>query len=195
MKNHEIVPGTLIASIAHLRHGGVHKILRELCKHRLVSYERGKQCGHISYDFFIVLLQTGPRDCFCVLISRWWISIDKQWLWLPCTEGTGITKRHLRGWKPNRSWERVWYLCGHKWRGGTALPEDSSVSHTFMASRKDWSFEFYNFSVCLYFFIYTAFCLQPPFCLCIFQHFHFQQFLPEGRYIEFCILWHAFGIS
>jgi len=43
MKNHEIVPGMLIASIASLRHGGVHKVLRELCKHRLLSYERGSR--------------------------------------------------------------------------------------------------------------------------------------------------------
>lgn len=44
MKNHELVPGSLIASIANLRHGGVHKLLKELSKHRLVSYERGKHC-------------------------------------------------------------------------------------------------------------------------------------------------------
>jgi len=41
MKNHELVPGSLIASIASLRHGGVHKLLKELCKHRLLAYERG----------------------------------------------------------------------------------------------------------------------------------------------------------
>ena len=34
MKNHELVPGSLIASIASLRHGGVHKILMELSKNR-----------------------------------------------------------------------------------------------------------------------------------------------------------------
>ncbi|XP_014281362.1 serine/threonine-protein kinase RIO2 [Halyomorpha halys] len=42
MKNHELVPGALAAVIANLRHGGVHKILRDLCKNRLLSYERGK---------------------------------------------------------------------------------------------------------------------------------------------------------
>ncbi|XP_063215631.1 serine/threonine-protein kinase RIO2 isoform X2 [Bacillus rossius redtenbacheri] len=42
MKNHEVVPASLAASIANLRHGGVHKLLKELCKHRLLSYERGK---------------------------------------------------------------------------------------------------------------------------------------------------------
>ncbi|XP_074029586.1 RIO kinase 2 [Leptinotarsa decemlineata] len=43
MKNHELVPGPLVASIANLQHGGVHKLLRELCKHRLLTYERGKK--------------------------------------------------------------------------------------------------------------------------------------------------------
>ncbi|XP_033316839.1 serine/threonine-protein kinase RIO2 isoform X2 [Bombus bifarius] len=43
MKNHELVPASLAAQIANLRYGGVHKLLKELCKHRLLSYERGKQ--------------------------------------------------------------------------------------------------------------------------------------------------------
>lgn len=56
MKNHELVPGSLIASIASLRHGGVHKILKELCKHRLLSYERGKhydgyRLTNLGYDY------------------------------------------------------------------------------------------------------------------------------------------------
>ena len=41
MKNHEIVPAALVASIAALKHGGCQKILQELAKHRLVSFERG----------------------------------------------------------------------------------------------------------------------------------------------------------
>lgn len=44
MKNHELVPASLAAQIANLRYGGVHKLLKELCKHRLLSYERGKHC-------------------------------------------------------------------------------------------------------------------------------------------------------
>uniref|UniRef100_A0A336LMA8 Serine/threonine-protein kinase RIO2 n=1 Tax=Culicoides sonorensis TaxID=179676 RepID=A0A336LMA8_CULSO len=43
MKNHELLPGALTASIANIRGGGTHKLLRELCKHKLVTYERGKQ--------------------------------------------------------------------------------------------------------------------------------------------------------
>jgi RIO kinase 2 len=44
MKNHELCPGALIAVVANLKAGGVHKLLRELCKHKLVAYERGKKC-------------------------------------------------------------------------------------------------------------------------------------------------------
>ncbi|ALC47763.1 CG11859 [Drosophila busckii] len=43
MKNHELVPGPLAAAIANLKTGGVHKLLKELCKHKLVTYERGKK--------------------------------------------------------------------------------------------------------------------------------------------------------
>ncbi|XP_034398398.1 serine/threonine-protein kinase RIO2 [Cyclopterus lumpus] len=42
MKNHEIVPVSLLASIASLKHGGCNKVLRELVKHKLVAYERSK---------------------------------------------------------------------------------------------------------------------------------------------------------
>lgn len=43
MKNHELCPGSLIAVVASLKSGGAHKLLRELCKHRLVAYERGNK--------------------------------------------------------------------------------------------------------------------------------------------------------
>lgn len=43
-KNHEVVPGALAASIANLKAGGVHKLLKELCKTKLLSYERGRKC-------------------------------------------------------------------------------------------------------------------------------------------------------
>jgi len=42
MKNHEIVPVSLIAAIANLKHGGTHKIVRELSKHRLLAFEKNK---------------------------------------------------------------------------------------------------------------------------------------------------------
>lgn len=56
MKNHELVPGPMAASIANLQHGGVHKLLKELCKHKLLSYERGKRYDgyrltNMGYDY------------------------------------------------------------------------------------------------------------------------------------------------
>lgn len=55
MKNHEIVPMELIASIAHLRHGGCHKVLKELARNSLVKYEHGRVAGYrltfSGYDY------------------------------------------------------------------------------------------------------------------------------------------------
>lgn len=51
MKNHELVPSPLVASIAHLHGGGCHKVLRELNKHRLVAYEGGKRCEFDCLNF------------------------------------------------------------------------------------------------------------------------------------------------
>ncbi|XP_033034934.1 serine/threonine-protein kinase RIO2 [Trachypithecus francoisi] len=56
MKNHEIVPGSLIASIASLKHGGCNKILRELVKHKLIAWERtktvqGYRLTNAGYDY------------------------------------------------------------------------------------------------------------------------------------------------
>lgn len=42
MKNHEVVPASLVASIAALKHGGCYKILREMVKHKLIAYDNGK---------------------------------------------------------------------------------------------------------------------------------------------------------
>lgn len=55
MKTHELVPGAIVASIADLKSGGVHKLLRELCRHKLVTYERGKKCKIklSSYDLHL----------------------------------------------------------------------------------------------------------------------------------------------
>ncbi|XP_061874517.1 serine/threonine-protein kinase RIO2 isoform X2 [Colius striatus] len=56
MKNYEIVPASLIASIASLKHGGCNKVLRELVKHKLLAYERtktvqGYRLTTAGYDF------------------------------------------------------------------------------------------------------------------------------------------------
>lgn len=56
MKNHELVPTALVASIADLKHGGSHKILRELSKHKLLCYEKagrveGYRLTFSGYDY------------------------------------------------------------------------------------------------------------------------------------------------
>ncbi|OWF54038.1 serine/threonine-protein kinase RIO2-like [Mizuhopecten yessoensis] len=57
MKNHEIVPSPLVASIAHLHAGGCHKVLKELAKHKLVCYEHagkkenGYRLTNSGYDY------------------------------------------------------------------------------------------------------------------------------------------------
>uniref|UniRef100_A0A646QDW6 Serine/threonine-protein kinase RIO2 n=1 Tax=Hemiscolopendra marginata TaxID=943146 RepID=A0A646QDW6_9MYRI len=56
MKNHELVPTALVASIASLKCGGCSKILKELTKNKLLSYERGKhydgyRLTNSGYDF------------------------------------------------------------------------------------------------------------------------------------------------
>lgn len=53
MKNHELVPGPLVASIANLKHGGCHKRLMDLTKNRLAVYERGRRCMYGSFVFMI----------------------------------------------------------------------------------------------------------------------------------------------
>ena len=45
MKNHELVPGPLIAAIANLKHGGCHKVMKELIRHKLLVYERAGKRG------------------------------------------------------------------------------------------------------------------------------------------------------
>lgn len=64
MKNHELVPGALAASIANLKAGGVHKLLRELCKHKLLSYERGRKC---KLDRALEKFHTGANTIFIIL--------------------------------------------------------------------------------------------------------------------------------
>jgi RIO kinase 2 len=56
MRNHELVPGPLVNSIATLRFGGCGKVLVDLTKHKLLAYERGKRYDgyrltYAGYDY------------------------------------------------------------------------------------------------------------------------------------------------
>ncbi|XP_064474326.1 serine/threonine-protein kinase RIO2-like isoform X2 [Ornithodoros turicata] len=71
MKNHELVPAALVATIANLKHGGCHKHLRELCKHRLLSYERGKaydgyRLTNTGYDYLALKALTSKGLVYSV---------------------------------------------------------------------------------------------------------------------------------
>lgn len=66
MKNHELVPDVLVAQIANLHHGGLHKILKELVKHRLIGYEQDKKYNgyrltNAGYDYLALKTLTS-RD-------------------------------------------------------------------------------------------------------------------------------------
>jgi hypothetical protein len=45
-KNHEVVPVSLVASIAQLRHGGVYKCCGELSRLNLISRVKNVKCMH-----------------------------------------------------------------------------------------------------------------------------------------------------
>lgn len=56
MRNHELVPGPLVNSIASLKFGGCGKILIDLTKQKLLAYERGKRFDgyrltYAGYDY------------------------------------------------------------------------------------------------------------------------------------------------
>ena len=66
MRNHDVVPASLVASIAGLKHGGSHKILRNLVKHNLLCYEHHKgcecTCGEMIVLKYELLLQLKATD-------------------------------------------------------------------------------------------------------------------------------------
>ena len=51
MRNHEVVPMQLVASIASLRNGGCHKVLKELVRHKLVAFEHAKSRYLIIFNW------------------------------------------------------------------------------------------------------------------------------------------------
>jgi RIO kinase 2 len=71
MRNHELVPLQLLAVIASLKHGGCHKILRELVRYKLVAYDatarrksansEGYRLTNLGYDY-LALKALAARD-------------------------------------------------------------------------------------------------------------------------------------
>ena len=60
MKNHETVPVDLLASLANFNHGGAWKVVKELCRHRLLAYEKSNSSAHVGYR----LTNKGLVFCF-----------------------------------------------------------------------------------------------------------------------------------
>ncbi|KAL9236510.1 hypothetical protein vseg_011171 [Gypsophila vaccaria] len=58
MRNHEIVPSTLIDRIARLKHGGTYKVLKNLLKHKLLHHDSTEYDGfrltYLGYDFLAI---------------------------------------------------------------------------------------------------------------------------------------------
>ncbi|KAF7833724.1 serine/threonine-protein kinase rio2-like [Senna tora] len=58
MRNHEIVPTELIDRIAHLKHGGTYKVLKNLLKNKLLHHDSSKYDGfrltYLGYDFLAI---------------------------------------------------------------------------------------------------------------------------------------------
>lgn len=54
MRNHELVPMTLISSLANLRHGGLHKFLSNLLRYKLLAHatlaNNGYRLSYMGYD-------------------------------------------------------------------------------------------------------------------------------------------------
>ena len=63
MKNHEIVPCSLVASIASLKHGGCNKVLRELVKHKLIAWERTKS-KYLRHHLWFSMYWLPPEQVF-----------------------------------------------------------------------------------------------------------------------------------
>ncbi|KAF1795248.1 Serine/threonine-protein kinase Rio2 [Phytophthora cactorum] len=66
MKNHEVVPVELIASIAKLRHGGVQKILSHLLRNKLIAHDGNAYDGfrltYSGYDYLALRIGVGKES-------------------------------------------------------------------------------------------------------------------------------------
>lgn len=64
MKNHEVVPPTLISSISGVKAGECQKILRQLTRHRLICYEHKK-----SKSFYFLLFENTTWYFYNILMT------------------------------------------------------------------------------------------------------------------------------
>ncbi|CAG8505813.1 27863_t:CDS:10, partial [Racocetra persica] len=75
-KNHELVPTSLVAQIAGLRHGGSHKILGELAKKNLVSRVTNAKCKLTYGGYDYLALKTFAKRGSELIVNASFIHID-----------------------------------------------------------------------------------------------------------------------
>uniref|UniRef100_A0A9J8CHH7 non-specific serine/threonine protein kinase n=1 Tax=Cyprinus carpio carpio TaxID=630221 RepID=A0A9J8CHH7_CYPCA len=92
MKNHEIVPVSLIASIASLKHGGCNKVLRELVKHKLLGY----RLNYGGYDY-LALKTLSSRDVVLSVGNQMGVSKESDIYIVANAEGEQF-HRHKMSW-------------------------------------------------------------------------------------------------
>lgn len=63
-KNHEVVPSSLIAQIAQLRHGGAHKLVGDLAKKKLIARVQNMSCK--SRYLFVNWVDKLIKCWFCI---------------------------------------------------------------------------------------------------------------------------------
>ena len=80
MKNHEIVPQDIICSISNLKHGGVHKLIKELIRWKLIASERkgcvnGYRLTIMGYDYLSLkgkkMLSSKIYRLYTDMVDKW----------------------------------------------------------------------------------------------------------------------------
>src|SRR5690625_5342671 len=73
MRNHELVPRSLVYSISGIQNGSISKILLNLTQNKLLSYERGKRYDgyrltYGGYDFLALNVLRTRGECYTTII-------------------------------------------------------------------------------------------------------------------------------
>lgn len=130
MKNHELVPTELIASIAGLKHGGAHKCISVLLRNKLVKHDR-KKCvpeilfpsnlsllpddgyalNNLGYDF-LAMQTLSKRDVVLSVGSQLGVGKESDVFYAMGPEGSKICmKLHRYCPPPPKKAPVMWFLC------------------------------------------------------------------------------------
>ena len=109
-KNHEVVPTQLIASIAGLRSGGVHKAISELAKNNLIAKVINTKC--MSMENPLSTREQSRANKWHSLLflhqnHRWWLSANIRRLWLFGTKVIVKERGGSIGWESDWCWKGI----------------------------------------------------------------------------------------